>query len=218
MAAVASFAQKQLQDANLWQGVGMNIKLSKKWTLSLEEQVRFKLDVAQFDEVLTEVAVRRKITNWFKLDAAYRFSFQEKESAHRFTTDAIFGYKFDSLNIQIDGRVRGQYNIPTGPSAPDWTVRPRITVSYSKKKSDWAPFILVEPQWSFSTAGGSTYDRIRIGAGTDFALNKYNTLGFTYLFQKPYDGSEPITHIFSLAFILRLGFDSKDASERQGRD
>lgn len=108
---VAAQETKVVGDLQLWTGVKVAKTFAKDWTISLEEEVRFKNNISEINNYFTEAGLRYRINKNFSLGAAYRFTRDQKKdssyvSQSRYHFDLRYKGKIDFLTIYY--RVRYQ--------------------------------------------------------------------------------------------------------------
>ena len=65
---------KVVRDLRLWTGVKIEKDFGKDWRLSLEEEIRFKEDISEINNIFTEAELRYRINKNFYLDAGFRYT------------------------------------------------------------------------------------------------------------------------------------------------
>ena len=108
---VAAQETKVVRDLQLWTGLKVAKTFAKDWTISLEEEFRFKNNISQVNHYFTEAGLRYGINKNFSLGAAYRFTRdQKKDSSYvnqsRYHFDLRYKGKIDFLTLSY--RVRYQ--------------------------------------------------------------------------------------------------------------
>lgn len=94
-----------VKDLQLWTGVKIEKTFLKDWTLSLEEEIRFKTNVSEINNFFTELGLRYRINKNFALGTAFRYtsdknSLNQYDPLARYHFDLRYRGKLDFLSIQ----------------------------------------------------------------------------------------------------------------------
>ena len=65
---------KVVRDLRLWTGAKIEKDFGKNWRLSLEEEIRFKENISEINNILTEAELRYRINKNFYLNAGFRYT------------------------------------------------------------------------------------------------------------------------------------------------
>ncbi len=69
------------RDLRLWTGAKIEKDFGKDWRLSLEEEIRFKKDISEINNILTEAELRYRINKNFYLNAGFRYTSDRNDDA-----------------------------------------------------------------------------------------------------------------------------------------
>jgi hypothetical protein len=103
---------KTVQDIGLWLKVGLNYELSKKWDLTVEQQIRFFDNMGMTGAVLSDVGAQYSMNKRFKLAACLRYAYDRKKDltlTHdmRYNLDLTYQTK-SFFNMKLAYRLRYQ--------------------------------------------------------------------------------------------------------------
>jgi hypothetical protein len=80
---VSAQETKVVKDLRLWTGVKIQKTFAKDWTISLEEEIRFKNNISEINNFFTEVGLRYRINKDFALGGGFRYT-QDKTEDNTF--------------------------------------------------------------------------------------------------------------------------------------
>lgn len=103
-----------------------------------------------------------------------------------------------------------RYALATGMRGEDKVVgdeseqllRSRLQLKWGRKKCAWEPFLNIEMLNDLSD--GLALDQMRYTAGTDYKLNKQNSLGLSYRYKDKNDKDEAKGHLFTLKYAYEF--------------
>jgi hypothetical protein len=90
---------KVVKDLRLWTGVKIEKGFGKDWSLSLEEEIRFKNNISEISNFFTEMELRYRINRNFSLGAGYRYTRDRKGDG------AYLGYSRNHFALRYRGRL-----------------------------------------------------------------------------------------------------------------
>lgn len=80
---VSAQETKVVRDLRLWTGAKIQKTFAKDWTISLEEEIRFKNNISEINNFFTEVGLRYRINKNFALGGGFRYT-QDKTEDNTF--------------------------------------------------------------------------------------------------------------------------------------
>jgi hypothetical protein len=98
---ISGIAQESevVSDLRLWTGVKVEKRFAKDWSLSLEEQIRFKQNISEISNIFTELELRYRINRNFALGAGYRYTSDRKADG------SYTGYSRNHFSLRYRGRL-----------------------------------------------------------------------------------------------------------------
>ncbi|RDB04202.1 DUF2490 domain-containing protein [Runella aurantiaca] len=178
----------QAADIGLWAGVGVEKKITKKWSANVNVQSRFTDNISVLKAYLGEVGLSYKLTKHWEVSGYYRYIARRKRnedktgyeyrSYNRFYADLSYDHKL--WKLKFDYRLRYQNQFQDDESAAENNssyIRNKFELSYPNK-SRFTPYISTD----FFYEIGNGFDQMRNKAGVEIALNKHHKLelsGFT---------------------------------------
>lgn len=206
----------QTEDLGSWMTFSFNKGLGEKFTLNLDQELRFKDNLSNFNLVFTNLGFTYKVTSFLKVSTVYRFIDKQKGDGsygirNRLHTDFVFkikpkkwslGYR---LRLQSEWRSFGYYSDLT--HVPEIYVRNLFKFRY-KLNYLISPYVGTELRWQLQNPRlpwGNGLDRSRLICGLDYNINKKMALGTYFLYQKRWNRSDPQTlYIIGLEFGISI--------------
>ena len=211
-----SFGQSGDSDWGSWNTIGLEYKLDKKWTFSLEEQLRLKENISVVDEYFTQLGAEYKLFKGFNLAGGVRYirqndnqgNIQGYENHFRYNIDAT--YKHDVDNFTLGYRLRYQNKNELGVSAAEGdyanqNIRLKASIEYNIKKWKLDPKFSAELFNHFEKEDDNGFSKYRLTFGTDYKIKKIGKIGVFYRFEKELNVDLPdVTNIIGLKFIYTI--------------
>ena len=206
---IVQFAFSQEQDAGLWLTASFEKKINKDFKATMSQEFRFKENYSQLGTYFTDIGLQYKISKSFNGSFNYRFIKKLQpdltyETRNRFYLDLTYRYKKNNWSFSFRTRFQDQlHSISTDEdySKPQFYWRNKFTVKYAFK--DFTPYASVEIYYPLNNPKGNGVDEIRIGAGSDYELNKKNTVSGYFLIDKEINNyNRPVT-----SFIIGLEYN-----------
>ena len=194
--------QDGVSDLERWAvGASVDYKLTK-W---LKSDVGYSLIYRYLPERLTDKGKLQSdywsprhrafvsLTGSWKLPAHWELSLRERYQ-YTYETKRNVERHDPATGIRLSDKVKG------GDS--DQLLRSRVQLKWSRKKSDWSPYLQVEMLNDLTNS--FSIDQMRYTAGVDYKLNKQNSLGISYRFKDKSDKEEDKGHLFSLKYGFKF--------------
>lgn len=203
---------KVVSDLHLWTGASLKKSLGKDWTLSLEEEIRFKHNISEINNYFTDAGVRYRISKNFALEGGYRYT-RDKESdgtyenLTRYNLDLRYRGRLDF--ITIDYRLRYQkevegFNIFEQGTDYEKYVRNRIRIRYTDFRKI-EPYVSAELFQLFTYAQASELEYIRVQGGVKYEAGKLGYFRFAYGFNREFSKEEPaMIYMFKLNYTFEF--------------
>ncbi|MEO8146381.1 MAG: DUF2490 domain-containing protein [Bacteroidia bacterium] len=204
---ILHFSFSQENDAGLWLTASVEKKLNKDFKVALTEEFRFKENYSQLGTYFTDVSLQYKISKSFNASFNYRFIKKLQpdltyQTRNRFYLDIAYRYKAHKWNFILRTRLQDQLkaiSIEEQYSEPEYYWRNKLSVKYSVKK--FTPYITGEIFYPLNNPKGNEIDEWRWSIGSDYDLNKKNTIGGYFLIDKEIHVNNPLT-----SFIIGLEY------------
>ncbi|MFA6873702.1 MAG: DUF2490 domain-containing protein [Bacteroidaceae bacterium] len=212
-------------------------EITKKLDLSFEEEWRTRNDFQSTNRWMTTVGADYKVNDMLKVGADYSLinynspnaKFAQWEIRHRWSAFLTVGAELGRLKVSIREKYQQTirmgvpslsndsiYNTetckwdsnPQERSNPKKVLRSRVELSYNIRKCKFEPFASVEFTSTLNNPEENGISRIRYTFGTEYKLNKQNTINVFYRFNDERelgDTSERETD----SHYLSIGFSHK---------
>lgn len=193
-------------DLQQWNELGVAYDLTRRWSASFDQHLRFDQDVSRVESVMPELGLDRRVRKWLRLGAGYRLQYTrdgdgELRVRHRVHVDARL--RRDVGEVRFGYRLRYQEQLR--PGANDrvrHTVRNRVEAEYRAWKP-WIPSAAIEPYLAIGDGDPVQLDKLRLTVGAAHDRKK-RTFGLFYRIEIPLaDEMDPTLHIIG----LDAGFD-----------
>jgi hypothetical protein len=202
---------KVVRDLHLWTGVQIEKELARDWTVSLGEEIRFKHDISEINNYLTEAGLRYRITRDFALEGQYRYTRDKKkdqsyENLSRYALDLRYTGRLDPVSLRY--RLRYQKEVE-GFKFFDQQVpyekylRHRLIVRY-EDLGRFKPFVSSEVFQVFRKGEDARYEYIRILGGLRYRLGKAGEIDGAYGFNRELGGAQP-----AMIYTLKVQYTYK---------
>lgn len=188
-------------DYCLWSDFAIEKKLSKKFSLELEEELRFNQNISRLNYIHSSIGAGYRLNKSIRFALSYRFTAKylledEFSFRHRLALDGSYRYSFSNFSIGYRSRIQSElknYNSSKKGKNPAWKWRHRITAKYTFNKLE--PNIGAEFFYQIKDPRNSNLDRswykLRAYLGVDYNINKLNTIGLFFLIQRGVSDDDP---------------------------
>lgn len=192
-------------ETELWQGIAVNKRLTKKWSVGLEENIRLGNSGRQFETGLLETTLSYKLLKKLKLDVAYRYSFRPitTPNTQRISLSASGKCKLNK-RWQWSHRVKYQYDFVANRQETDKQMRYKTKLTYNIRKSKLNPFLSAEGFYRFCFDEGNQFDRYRLALGADYKCRKKQDVSFGYIYESSLNEN---VNEFNNVFYIVYSFD-----------
>lgn len=202
---------KVVRDLRLWTGAAIE-KTWKDWSLTVNQEFRFKQNISEINNYLTEAGLRYRINKNFALEGGYRFTRDKKsdesyDNLTRYNLDLRFRGRLDFLTI--DYRLRYQkevegFNLVDPKADYEKYVRNRIRFRYN----DFIrikPYISAELFQLFRPDFYSEFDYIRVIGGVRYEAGSVGTFNVGFGFNREFTSLEPaMIYQFKVNYTFRF--------------
>jgi len=185
---ISSKLFSQTTDFQTWNSASVEKSLSKKWSVSLENELRLQDNSTRLRTDYIDLQTKYKWTKRFDVSGAYRFIIKPDEIDQRIYADFAYEQPLDKWSI--DGRIRVQHQFNPTSQDEDY-LRPQVTVHFKLSKK-WEPFLEEEFFYRIFYNKGNEFDESRTSAGTKYKFNKHNSLKAFYLYEYQFNVNDPL--------------------------
>ncbi len=189
---------KVVQDLQLWTGATIEKTWGKDWTVSLQEEIRFKHNISEINNFFTDFGLRYRISKNFALEGGYRYTRDKKsdnsyETLTRYNLDLRYRGRLDFLTI--DYRLRYQkevegFNLLDQTADYEKYVRNRIRIRYDDFKKI-KPYVSAELFQLFRPDYYSKLHYIRVVGGIKYEPGKLGSFDFGFGFNREFADVAP---------------------------
>jgi hypothetical protein len=196
------------RDLESWNSLQLKYKFSKKWTIGLEQGLRFSQNATFLDQSLTEFKLKWKPTDHLSFGTGLRYIYDRGGNNlfdHDFRLHLDAEYKHDLNRFDFSYRLRYQNRNELGVSSVEGDIfknylRFKVESKYNIKDWKLDPVFSTEIFRDLTRTTGS-FDRLRFTLGTEYDFKKAGSLNFFYRVERDLGVSYPKT-----TYILGLGY------------
>jgi hypothetical protein len=189
---------KVVSDLQLWTGAGIEKTWGKTWTLSLEEEIRFKHNISEINNYFTEAGLRYRINKNFALEGGYRYTRDKKsngsyETLTRYNLDLRYKGRLDFITIYYRLRYQKEvegFNLLDKQADYEKYVRNRIRIRYNDFKKI-KPYVSAELFQLFRPDYYAELEYIRVVGGLVYEPGKMGSFDFGFGFNREFADFEP---------------------------
>ena len=212
----------EVRDMETWSSVGFELDLNKKWSFSLEEQLRLKSNSTEVDSYFTEFGLFYKGFEHFEFGGNLRYQsindnkgkIQGYETHFRYNLDVAYSHKIDRFKLKYRIRYQNRNEVGVDELAGDYPIskwRLKAAVSYNIKKWKLDPTFSAELFRRSQETTETEFDRVRMTLGTKYDLKKFGEIKGFYRIEKELNTTYPkTTHIWGLAYVYTLKIKTND--------
>lgn len=177
-----------ISDLEMWNSFSISKKISKKWKVSLNEELRFTKDISRFDVFLTEVGVDYKLNKHFGAEVGYRF-YQNKNSEdvfvsqHRLSVGVTYKQKIDRFTvgykIQLQNKDEDEF-LSAKLTDRAFSLRNKLSVDYNINHFKADPYMEVELFRRYESGVDAYFNKVRWTMGTSYPITKKSDIQLFY--------------------------------------
>ncbi len=180
------------EDFGVWGTVSFNKDVSKKFDVSIDQEIRLEDNATVLGRAFTNFGVDYKAKKWLRLGGNYRLIFDRRKDGsygqrHRLSADAILRAKEKRFTFAYRARlqweVRGYNYSDRYGFSPTWDMRNRFKVNY-KVNRQIAPYLSADIRISIDDARTpylQGVDRIRLMVGVDWVMSATKVLDIYFV-------------------------------------
>ncbi|WP_027419321.1 DUF2490 domain-containing protein [Crocinitomix catalasitica] len=199
-------------DLETWSRIGLDLKLNKKWSMGIDQQLRLKHNSSLIDQILTDIDVKYKLSKQFYFGAAIRYIADRKsdlsyDNDFRYNFDLGYKHKMDRFSLDYRLRYQNKNEIGLSKALGDEAIhglRFRLNAEYDFK--DWK----LDPYFSTEIFSDPSHFRdglskARFTLGTDYSIIKSGKLGVFYRIEREIGETYPkTTYIVGAKFTYTI--------------
>ncbi len=208
--AVPAFAGDDVSDFRGRVSIGVEKKIVKGLTVSLEEQARFSNSFTTFDRLHTDLGLEYKVNRYFRVGVGtilinnYKPTSKKWVHKERFYLDLTGRYKTGIVELSLKERLQlthrfGSFNtVETTPNLLALKSRFKVALNFTRLE----PYVYFEARnvfngptgtvgeydkedrvWAYTPMGykDAYFDRFRTSAGLKWKINQHNVLDVFFL-------------------------------------
>ncbi len=198
------------KESDLQARIGFDISkdIVRGLSIGWEEELRLKNTLTSIDRIHSGLGVKYRITDWFRVGAAYTFIATDHEGKkstnyekywdfrHRATADLLFTVKSGNEKWSFTFRERPQFTFRTDSvntrekAKCEMVLRHRIKAEYKIHHLPLRPYVSMELSNTLNApelAGGNYIDKVRSMLGVEWKLNRQSSFEFYYRFDYVYN-------------------------------
>ena len=197
------FSLAQTTDFEFWPSADLRYNISKKFRVSVEQQLRLDDGASQFKTTFTEAGLRYRISRYIRIRANYRFIIRPNDIRQRISGDLLLRYQKKKFPLRFNYRMRLQKLYRGEGRNPIKYFRNKLAVSYNLSKLV-DPFVASELYYRLWNKTNEL-QKYRLDFGMDWRLNKKSSLSTFYRFQKEINVNNPaLDHVIGIGYSYTL--------------
>lgn len=191
---------KVVRDFNLWTGIELEKAITKNFTATLEQEIRFKNNASMINNYFTQAGIEYQINKNFSLGGKYRFIRNLKqnksfENRSRYCFD--LRYKGKIRNISFRYRMRYQKEVESldllDQAIPyEKYFRNKVEIRYTRLM-DLTPYISAEIFELFQLQEYPEFNQARIMAGVKYTPGRIGSFDLEWGFDRELNSYLPYT-------------------------
>lgn len=205
-------------DFESWISAGVRLKIAKKWSIGLSEEIRLERNSSQIDQYFTNLSIKYSPFKFLEFGTGFRFTqFQEETGEYsphyRIHLDVAYKHKIKRFSFKYRLRYQFRNEIGVTSTAGDYfkhRFRLRATAKYNIKKIPLEPQLSVELFNQYEKYTLLEFDRLRFTAALEYDFKKYGKLRlFYHLEQEIFSAYPKTTGILGLGYVYTIQIKKK---------
>lgn len=210
--SVAAQDTTVVRDLQLWSGAKIEKSFAKDWTLSLEEEIRFRQNISEISNFFTELGLRYKINKNFALAGAYRYTRDRKrddsyKNMSRYNLDLRYKGKIKFLGIYYRLRYQKEvegFNLFDMDALYVKHVRNRISLRYNDL-NDLEPYVSAEIFQAFTPYQSPRFDYYRIVLGIRYEPGNIGEFKLAWGFNREFSSYQAaMVYMFKVNYTYKF--------------
>jgi len=188
-------------DVQQWTELGIGKDLTKRWSASFDQHLRFDEDLSRVESVMPEAGIGWRPKRWLRFSLGYRLQYQRDGSGdmalrHRLHTAVRARYALG--DVRLEYRLQLQEQLRPGSKDPArHTLRDRAEVSYRRFKP-WVPGASVELFHAIADGDAIRLDKLWLTLNAAHSRKSWSAEVF-YRVEVPIaDAMDPTLHILGV--------------------
>lgn len=189
------YGQTKSLDFNTWTALDINYKISDKFKIQLEEQIRFYDKSTKLDEYFTQFSAFYKHSKQFKFSVGARYIANEDdlgkvtgtEQHYRIHYDASHQFKIGRYTFKNRIRYQRRNELGVTELQGDYInkyLRLKTYVKYNVKDCKLDPQFMVELFRHYQTGSLNGLTKRRFAVATNYKINKHNDVKISYVIER----------------------------------
>jgi len=203
----------QTEDFQLWSGIGLDISVTRRVSVKIEEELRLMDNVTRVDNYFTDAGISYNFWNNFTLGGYYRFIRKNEledvySTIHKYYIDLEYDNRLGRWEFSLRTRYQSRYkNVKSSELGykPEKHSRNKISLAYDIYRSPLKPEIWCEVYYQLNNSEGNEIDKLRFAPELNYSINKSNRVKIYYMIEKEYSVKNPATnYVLGIGYIYRL--------------
>lgn len=193
-------------ETQLWTEAGVDVGLHRRWSLVLNQNVRFDDHVSRVGSVMPEADLRYAPAGWIRFGAGYRYRYErdnagEFQHRHRIHADVRLRLRLEMLDAWYRLRWQEQFRREADDGTPTrQVIRNQIGVQWT----DWdllEPFASAETFHRLDEPGaGVVLQKLRLVAGVERGFEEHHLAAYYGVEVMQDDRDDPRVHIIGVGY------------------
>lgn len=215
---VISVKAQSSNDFGIWSTIEVEKKMSKKWALNGELEVRTVDNTSNIGRWGLKLGTDYSMLKELKVGFAYQFlyfhdlEYSDFQPRHRLIGFLQGRKKWGNVvftlreRIQMttkdeNDRIKASGKIDTYKMNPEWTWRNRLKVAYDIPNHKLTPSFAAESFYQLNNPDGNEFEGLRYTLSLAYKLNKCHAVDLSGILDKEYNVNNPVTR-----YILSIGY------------
>ena len=166
-------------DFHSWSSVNLELKIVPKLKFKLEQSLRFKSNLSEFNQTFSEFSLAYQLNDIFKISVPYRYVIYKEKTKHRLSISS--SSKLDKSALSYRYRFKFQGSKKTDKDI-EYVLRNKVLFSYKINKK-YRPFIFFE-YFNPYESEILKVEEYRFSIGSQINLKNKKSCKIYYLFKR----------------------------------
>ncbi len=214
----------EVRDFETWSSLGVKMKLNKKWSFGLSEQLRLKSNSTIWDNYFTQLDAEYSGFGNFDLGVGLRYikendntgKIQGTETHLRYQLDLGYKHKLDRFKLNYRIRYQNKSELGLDELTENFAVnkmRFKLGIGYNIKNWKLDPKISAELFYRTQENSESKFEKMRFTFGTSYDFKKFGEIKGFYRIEHELNpvlvGFPKTTHIAGLSYVYAFKIKTK---------
>ena len=199
----------QTEDFQLWSDIKLEVKIFKKISVEIEEEIRLTGNISKIEDYFTDVGISYNFWDNFTFGGYYRFVRRNEldnriSNIHRYYFDLKYDKRIKRYELSVRTRYQSRYkNISSDDVGykPENHNRNKFSLAYDIYRSPLKPEVWFEVYYQLNNPDGNKFDKIRFAPELGYRINNHIRVNVYYMIEKEFNVKNPATN-----YILGTGF------------